>query len=80
LSWLEPECGAMHDAGSWSIGRLAPASPSDVQRVFGRAAAGVVPASSAVRTAQDRGALLPARGRVARAIDRIALGLLEEAS
>jgi len=33
-----------------------------------------------VRTAQDRGALLPARGRVARAIDRIALGQLEEAS
>jgi pilus assembly protein CpaE len=49
---------------------------ADVQRVFGRGAIGVVPASSAVRTAQDRGALLPARGRVARAIDRIAVTLL----
>jgi pilus assembly protein CpaE len=51
---------------------------ADVQRVFGRGAAGVVPASGAVRAAQDRGALLPARGRIARAIDRIAVALLED--
>jgi Flp pilus assembly CpaE family ATPase len=52
---------------------------SDVQRVFGRPALGVVPASGAVRAAQDRGALLPARGRVARAVDRIAASLMESA-
>ncbi len=50
---------------------------ADVQRVFGRAALGVVPAASGVRAAQDRGQLLPARGRVGRAIDRIAGALLE---
>jgi Flp pilus assembly CpaE family ATPase len=50
---------------------------ADVQRVFGRPALGVVPAASAVRAAQDRGTLLPARGRIARAVDRIAGSLLE---
>lgn len=50
---------------------------ADVQRVFGRPALGVVPASNAVRAAQDRGALLPPRGRVARAVDRIAGALAE---
>jgi pilus assembly protein CpaE len=50
---------------------------ADVQRVFGRPALGVVPASSQVRGAQDRGALLPPRGRVARAVDRIAAALTE---
>jgi Flp pilus assembly CpaE family ATPase len=53
---------------------------ADVQRVFGREAVGVVPASGAVRTAQDRGALLPARGRVARAVDRIAVALVGSAA
>lgn len=52
---------------------------ADVQRVFGRPALGVVPASSAVRAAQDRGQLLPPRGRIARAVDRIALALAEPA-
>jgi pilus assembly protein CpaE len=52
---------------------------ADVQRVFGRPALGVVPASKAVRAAQDRGTLLPGRGRVARAIDRIAVALMEPA-
>jgi Flp pilus assembly CpaE family ATPase len=50
---------------------------ADVQRVFGRPALGVVPAGSGVRAAQDRGQLLPARGRIARAIDRVAGALLE---
>jgi MinD-like ATPase involved in chromosome partitioning or flagellar assembly len=53
---------------------------SDVQRVFGRAALGVVPASGSVRAAQDRGALLPARGRIARAVDRIAASVMEPAA
>ena len=49
----------------------------DVQRVFGTQAIGVVPVSHAVRAAQDRGLLVPPRGRVARAIDRIAGELTE---
>lgn len=53
---------------------------ADVPRVFGRPALGVVPASPRVRAAQDRGALLPPRGRVARAVDRIAAALLEPAA
>jgi pilus assembly protein CpaE len=52
---------------------------ADVQRVFGRSALGVVPASSRIRGAQDRGLLLPARGRIARAVDRIAVTLTEPA-
>ena len=50
---------------------------ADVQRVFGRPALGVIPATGAVRAAQDRGTLLPQRGRVARAVDRIASSLVE---
>lgn len=53
---------------------------ADVQRVFGRPALGVVPASSSVRAAQDRGTLLPPRGRIARAVDRIAASLVEAAA
>lgn len=50
---------------------------ADVQRVFGRPALGVVPAAGGVRAAQDRGTLLPSRGRIARAIDKIAVALAE---
>jgi Flp pilus assembly CpaE family ATPase len=50
---------------------------ADVQRVFGTSAIAVVPVSNAVRAAQDRGLLIPSRGRVARAIDRIAIELTE---
>jgi Flp pilus assembly CpaE family ATPase len=53
---------------------------ADVQRVFGRPALGVIPAAGAVRAAQDRGQLLPARGRVARAVDRVAAALVETAA
>jgi pilus assembly protein CpaE len=55
-------------------------SVADVQRVFGRPALGVVPASGRIRGMQDRGTLLPPRGRVARAVDRIAVALMEPAA
>jgi Flp pilus assembly CpaE family ATPase len=55
-------------------------SVADVERVFGRSSLAVIPAAAAVRAAQDRGQLLAPRGRIARAIDRIAVHLLEEAA
>ena len=52
-------------------------SPRDVERVFGQAPLAVIPSDRAVRSAQDRGRLLPARGRVSRAVDRLARGAIE---
>ena len=53
-------------------------TPNDVQRVFGRRPLAVLPSDSSVRAAQDRGRLLPPRGRSGRALDRLAKRLLEE--
>jgi pilus assembly protein CpaE len=50
---------------------------SDVERVFGAPALAVIPADRAVATAQDRGRLLPLRGRAGRSIDRLARRLVE---
>jgi CO dehydrogenase nickel-insertion accessory protein CooC1 len=55
-------------------------APGDVQRVFGRPPLTVVAADGAVSRAQDHGHLLPRRGRVARAMDRVAARVLEPAS
>jgi len=52
-------------------------APGDVERVFGHAAAAVIPADRAVPAAQDRGRLLPIRGRTGRAVGRLAARLLE---
>jgi Flp pilus assembly CpaE family ATPase len=46
--------------------------PGDVQRVFGRPAAAVIPADGAVLRAQDRRRLVSARSRAARAVARLA--------
>jgi pilus assembly protein CpaE len=51
---------------------------SDVERVFGRAPLGVIPADGRIATAQQRGELVPFRGRVGRQLQRIAASLLEE--
>jgi cellulose biosynthesis protein BcsQ len=51
-------------------------SPRDVERVFGRPPLAMIPSARAVRSAQDRGRLLPARGRVGRALDRLARNAL----
>ena len=53
-------------------------TPGDVERVFGRPALAVIPSDRAVRAAQDHGRLLPMRGRVGRAIDRLAQRVQEE--
>jgi pilus assembly protein CpaE len=53
-------------------------APRDVERVFGQTAAAVIPMDRRVPRAQDRGRLLPMRGRTGRAIDRLARRLLEE--
>lgn len=54
-------------------------APRDVERVFGRPVIGVIPSDRAVTSARDHGRLVPMRGRVGRAIDRLARRL-EEAS
>jgi len=53
-------------------------APSDVERVFGVPPIAVIPAASGAREAQDHGRLLPLRGRVGRAIDRLARRLTED--
>jgi pilus assembly protein CpaE len=50
----------------------------DVERVFGRRPLAVIPSDRAVGPAQDHGRLLPLRGRVGRALDRLARTILEE--
>lgn len=54
--------------------------PNDVRRAFGRPPLAVIPSDRSVGNAQDRGRLLPARGRAARRIDRLAASLLEASS
>ena len=52
-------------------------TPADVTRVFGVEPLGVLPLDRAVPRAQDHGKLLPARGRMGRAFDRLATRVLE---
>jgi Flp pilus assembly CpaE family ATPase len=54
-------------------------APSDVERVFGAPPLAVFPYDRAVERAQDHGRLLPARGRMGRSFDRLAISLLEDA-
>jgi pilus assembly protein CpaE len=58
--------------------RRADVSPADVERVFGRPPAAVIPFDRGVAMAQDRGRLLPPRGRVHRAIERLTDRVTEE--
>jgi pilus assembly protein CpaE len=53
-------------------------TPGDVERVFGQRPLAVIPSDRAVGAAQDHGRLLPLRGRVGRALDRLARRVLEE--
>ncbi len=52
-------------------------TPADVERVFGRSAAAVIRVDRAIPSAQDRGRLLPGRGRTGRAVSRLASAVLE---
>jgi Flp pilus assembly CpaE family ATPase len=49
----------------------------DVDRVFGESALAVLPIDRGVRSAQERGRVLPARSRMARRFDRLAAALTE---
>ena len=49
----------------------------DVDRVFGRPAAAVFPTDRAIRSARERGRLLPAKGRMSRRFDRLAASLMD---
>ena len=51
-------------------------TPADVRRVFGVEPLAVVPFERGVARAQDHGRLMPARGRLARAFDRLAAELM----
>jgi Flp pilus assembly CpaE family ATPase len=51
-------------------------TPGDVRRVFGEPALAVLPFDRAVRTAQERGRLLPGTGRMARRFDRLVTALV----
>ena len=53
-------------------------TPRDVERVFGQRPVAVIPADRRVAAAQDRGRLLPMRGRLGRAVDRLARAMVEE--
>jgi CO dehydrogenase nickel-insertion accessory protein CooC1 len=53
-------------------------SPRDVERVFGRAVLAVIPTDRAVTSARDHGRLVPMRGRVGRALERIARRLEDD--
>lgn len=55
-------------------------SPKDVERVFGTPALAVIPADRGAPAAQDRGQLLPMRGRLGRSIDGLARRLTEGSS
>jgi hypothetical protein len=48
-----------------------------VRKVFGEPALAVLPMDRAARSAQDKGRLLPAKGRMARRFDRLAAALTE---
>ena len=52
-------------------------TPGDVRSVFGEPALAVLPMDRAARSAQDKGRLLPAKGRMARRFDRLAVALTE---
>ncbi len=52
-------------------------SPADVERVFGQPASVVIRVDRAIPSAQDRGRLLPGRGRTGRSVSRLASILLE---
>lgn len=58
--------------------RRSEVTPGDVERVFGTPAFAVIPADRSVVTAQDRGRLLPMRGRVGRSLDRLARRVVED--
>jgi pilus assembly protein CpaE len=52
-------------------------APRDVERVFGRPALAVIPPDRSVPSARDHGRLVPLRGRVGRALERLARRLEE---
>ena len=53
-------------------------TPADVERVFGQPAMAVIPSDRRVPAAQDRGRLLPMRGRLGRAVSGLAKAAAED--
>ena len=73
--WSRSVCEA--GWGSWSTEPPEASTPGDVTRVFGVPPLAVLPFDRAVGRAQDHGRILPGRGRVGRAFDRLAAEVLE---
>ena len=70
----------VEDRTSFVVNRAARGEvvPADVERVFGRAPAAVLPLDTSVPRLQDHGRLLPPRARSARAVARLSDRLLAE--
>jgi pilus assembly protein CpaE len=73
------EAAGLEDRADFVVNRASRSeiAPRDVHRVFGRPALAVIPAHRAVTVARDHGRLVPMRGRVGRAIERLAHRLEE---
>jgi pilus assembly protein CpaE len=72
-SGLEDRCDfVVNRAGRSEI------APRDVERVFGKPPLAVIPWDRSVSAAREHGRLVPMRGRVGRAIDRLARRLVED--
>jgi pilus assembly protein CpaE len=73
------EAAGLEDRADFVVNRAGRSeiAPGDVERVFGRPALAVIPADRAVTVARDHGRLVPMRGRVGRAIARLAHRLEE---
>ena len=80
LEVLEPS--GRHDRVGFVVNRAARGeiTAHDVARVFGAEPLAVLPLDRAVQRAQDHGRLLPPRGRMGRAFDRLAARLVEPAA
>ena len=63
---------------SWGRGYATEAGRAMIEYVFGRSALVVIPSDRAVPAARDHGRLVPMRGRVGRAIERLARLVLED--
>ena len=75
------EAAGLEDRCDFVVNRAARSeiAPRDVERVFGRPPLVVIPSARAIPAARDHGRLVAMRGRVGRAIERLARRIVEDA-
>ena len=75
------EAAALEDRCDFVVNRAGRSeiAPRDVERVFGRPPLTVIPSDRAISAARDHGRLVPMRGRVGRAVERLARRIVEDA-